>query len=195
MVSPATGIQGIQRWVFIDASPERVFGYLTDLPRHAEWDEQTGFTVVRTSDGPVIEGSFCDRERMEIFQAPILRGGATSNQVSWIKHLTVIGCEPNQALDFETKNLYNGLSVGSEFVSFRLFPEDAGTVLVMTDKKKPQLPGPFHLLMMGMEMIRSLISRPIVEFLFRTFPGLRSNKELSRIKQAVEQARSSADLD
>ena len=174
--------------MFIDASPETVFAYLTDLPRHAEWDDQTGFTVVWISDGPVIKGSFCDRERFEVFQAPILRGGATSNQVSWIKRLTVLGYEPNQALDFETKNLYNGLSVGSEFVSFRLFPEDDGTVLVMTDKKKPELPGPFHLLLMGMEMIKSVISRPIVEYLFRRFPGLRSNKELSRIKQAIEQA-------
>ena len=187
MVSFATAIQGIQRWVFINASPETVFTYLTDLPRHAEWDDQSGFTVVRTSDGPVIEGSVCERERLEIFQAPILRGGATSSQVSWIKRLTVLGLESNQALDFETKNLYNGLSVGSEFVSFRLFPKDAGTVLVMTDKKKPQLPGPFHLLMMVMEMIKSVISRPIVGFLYRMFPGLRSNKELSRIKQALEQ--------
>ena len=188
MVSPSTGIQGIQRWVFIDASPETVFAYLTDLPRHAEWDDQSGFALVRRSDGPVIVGSFCDRERLEIFQAPILRGGATSNQVSWIKRLTVMGCEPNHALDFETKNLYNGLSVGSEFVSFRLIPEEAGTVLVMTDKKKPQLPGPFHLLMMLMETIKSVITRPILNFLFRKFPGLRSNKELSRIKRALEQA-------
>ena len=127
-------------------------------------------------------------ERLEVFQAPILRGGAASSQVTWIKRLTVMGLEPNQALDFETKNLYNGLSVGSEFVSFRLFPEEAGTVLVMTDKKNPQLPGPFHLLMMGMEMIKSLISTPIVGFLYRVFPGLRSNKELSRIKQALEQS-------
>ena len=184
MVNPALGIQ---RWLFINASPETVFAYLTDLPRHAEWDDQTGFRVVRTSDGPVVEGSVCDRERLEIFQAPILRGGVTSSQVSWIKRLTVMGFEPNQALDFETKNLYNGLSVGSEYVSFRLFPEDAGTVLVMTDKKNPHLPGPFHLLMMGMELIKTIISRPIVGFLYRVFPGLRSNKELSRIKRALEQ--------
>ncbi|MQF87725.1 MAG: SRPBCC family protein [SAR202 cluster bacterium] len=182
-----TSVLGMQRWSFINASPETVFTYLTDLPRHADWDDQTGFTVVRISDGPVVEGSFCDRERLEIFQAPILRGGVTSSQVSWIKRLTVVGCEPHQALDFETKNLYNGLSVGSEYVSFRLFPKDAGTVLVMTDKKSPQLPGLFHLLMMIMEMIKSVISRPIVGFLYRVFPGLRLNKELSRIKQALEQ--------
>jgi hypothetical protein len=98
-----------------------------------------------------------------------------------------MGFDLNQALDFETKNLYNGLSVGSEYVSFRLFPEDAGTVLVMTDKKNPHLPGPFHLLMMGMDLIKTIISRPIVGFLYRVFPGLRSNKELSRIKRALEQ--------
>ena len=185
MVKPAPGIQ---RWVLINASPETVFAYLTDLPRHAEWDDQTGFAVVGTSDGPVIEGSSFQRERLEIFQAPILRGGVTSSQVSWIKSLTVTGCEPNQALDFETKNLYNGLSVGSEFISFRLFPEDAGTVLVMTEKMNPHLPGPFHFLLLGMELIKSVVSRPIVGILFRAFPALRSNRQLARIKKAVEQA-------
>ena len=107
---------------------------------------------------------------------------------SWIKSLTVIGCEPNEALDLETKNLYNGLSVGSEFISFRLYPEGAGTVLVMTEKKNPHLPGPFHLFMLGMELIKSVVSTPIVGVLFRLLPFLRSNSQLSRIKKAVEQA-------
>ncbi|SVD30557.1 uncharacterized protein METZ01_LOCUS383411, partial [marine metagenome] len=40
-------VSGVQRWVLVDASPEVVFAYLTDLPRHGEWDDQTGFTVVR----------------------------------------------------------------------------------------------------------------------------------------------------
>ena len=183
MVKPAPGIQ---RCVLINASREAVFDYLTDLPRHGEWDDQTGFTVVRTSDGPVVEGSFCERQRFEVFQAPILRGGATSSQVSWIKSLTVTGCEPNQALDFETKNLYNGLSVGSESVSFRLYAQGSGTMLVMTDKQNPHLPGPFHLLMLGMEVIKSIVLSPVVTVMFRVFPFLRSNRELSRIKNAVE---------
>ena len=179
-------VSGTQRWVLINAGPEAVFDYLTDLPRHGEWDEHTGFTVLLTSDGPVVQGSFCQRERLEMFQAPILRGGVTSNQVSWIKSLTVTGCETNRSLDFETKNLYNGLSVGSEFVSFRLYPEGAGTVLVMTDKKSPHLPGPFHLLMLVMETIKTVVTRPFVGLLFRMFPGLRTNSQLSRIKAAVE---------
>ncbi len=183
MVNPAPGIK---RWAMIDATPEAVFAYLTDLPRHGEWDEHSGFAVVGVSDGPVVEGSSCQRERIEIFQAPILRGGVTSNQVTWIKSLTVIGCEPNQSLDFETKNLYNGLSVGSEFISFRLFPEGSGTVLVMTDKKNPHLPGPFHLLMMGVEFLKSLIARPVVGVMFRLFPVLRANSQLRRIRNVLE---------
>ena len=179
-------VSGIQRWVLVDARPEVVFAYLTDLRRHGEWDDQTGFTVVRTSDGPVVEGSFCERQRFEVFQAPILRGGATSSQVSWIKSLTVTGCEPNQALDFETKNLYNGLSVGSESVSFRLYAQGSGTMLVMTDRQNPHLPGPFHLLMLGMEVIKSNVLSPVVTVMFRVFPFLRPNRELSRIKNAVE---------
>ena len=177
---------GIKRWALIEASPEVVFAYLTDLSSHGEWHDQTGFMVVRISDGPVVEGSFCERQRFEVFQAPILRGGATSSQVSWIKSLTVTGCEPNQALDFETKNLYNGLSVGSESVSFRLYTQGSGTMLVMTDKQNPHLPGPFHLLMLGMEVIKSIVLSPVVTVMFRVFPFLRSNRELSRIKNAVE---------
>jgi len=179
---------GVQRWALINAGPEAVFSYLADLPRHSEWDEHSGFRLILTPDDPVGQGSVCQRERLEIFQAPILRGGATSSQVSWIKSLTVTGYEPNESIDFETKNLYNGLSVGSEYISFRLFPEGAGTVLVMTDKKKPHLPGPFHLLMLGMETLKTIATRPMVDLLFRVFPGLRSNSQLARIKAAVEQA-------
>ena len=98
----------------------------------------------------------------------------------------MIGCEPNQGLDFETKNLYNGLSVGSEFISFRLYPEGSGTMLVMTDKKNPHLPGPFHVLMLGIELIKSIIATPVVSIMFRLFPVLRANSQLRRIKNAVE---------
>jgi hypothetical protein len=183
MVRPASGIE---RWTRINASPETVFAYLTDLHRHGEWGDQSGFTVVGVSDGPVAEGSSCHRERIEIFQAPILRGGAMSTQVQWIRSLTVLGCEPNMSLDFETKNLYNGLSVGSELTSFRLIPEGTGTVLVMTDKKKPHLPGLFHLLLLAIEWVKSLITTPIVSLLFRAIPILRSSGPLRRIKKAIE---------
>ena len=172
----------------INAGPEVVFSYLADLPRHSEWDEHSGFRLILTPDDPVGQGSVCQRERLEIFQASILRGGVTSNEVSWIKSLTVTGYDPNEGIDFETKNIYNGLSVGSEFISFRLFPEGAGTVLVMTDKKSPHVPGLFHLLMLVMETVKTIVMGPIVSQLFRMFPGLRSNGELARIKAAVEQA-------
>ena len=183
MVKPA---QGPQRWVLINASPEAVFAYLADLPRHGEWDAHEGFKVIRTSDGPVAQGSFCERERFEVFQAPILRGGALSNQVSWVKSLTVTACDPNRGLDFETKNLYNGLSIGSESVSFRLFPEGAGTVLVMTSHRSAHMPGPFYVIMLATEFIQGLASRLLTGLLFRAFPGLRSNGQLSRIRMEIE---------
>ena len=183
MLKPA---QGLQRWVLIDASPEVVFAYLVDLPRHGEWDAQTGFTVVRTSDEPVAQGSFCERERIETFQAPILRGGALASQVSWVRSLIVTGCLLNQALDFETKNLYNGLAIGVESVSFRLYPEGAGTMLVMTSKRTANMPGPFYLVMLATEWVQALASRLFVDWLFRMVPRLRSNGQLSRIKAEVE---------
>ena len=102
MLKPA---RGLERWALINASPETVFAYLADLPRHGEWDAQTGFRMVRASDGPVAAGSYCQRERIETFQAPILRRGATNSRVSWVKSLTVTGCLSNQALDFEKKYL------------------------------------------------------------------------------------------
>ena len=183
MVKP---VSGTQRWVLINASPASVFAYLADLPRHGEWDAHTGFRVVRTSDEPVAEGSFCERERFETFQAPILRGGAVTHQVSWVKSLTVTGCDPNRGLDFETKNLYNGLSIGSESVSFRLFPEGAGTVLVMTSKRSAHMPGPFYVIMLVTEFVQDLASRLFIGRLLRAFPGLRSNAQLSRIKTEME---------
>jgi len=183
MVDP---VSGPQRWVLINASPEAVFAYQADLPRHGEWDAHTGFRVVRTSDEPVAVGSFCERERFEVFQAPILRGGALSNRVSWVKSLTVTGCDPNRGLDFETKNLYNGLSIGSESVSFRLFPEGAGTVLVMTGHRSAHMPGPFHVIMVATEFVQGLASRLFIGWLLRRFPGLRSNAQLSRIKTEME---------
>ncbi len=188
MVKPAPGIE---RWVLINASPEAVFAYLADLPRHGEWDAQTGFRVLGTSEAPVAKGSFCQRERFETFQAPILRGGAVSSQVSWVRSLTVTGCVLNQALDFETKNLYNGLSVGVEAVSFRLYPEvypeGIGTRLVMTSKRRANMPGPFYLVMIATEWVQGLASRLLLGWFLRTFPGLRSNGQLSRIKTQVEQ--------
>ncbi len=136
-----------------------------------------------TSLGP---GDGLDLARVEFFQAPVLRGGALSSQVSWVKSLTVTGCEPNRSLDFETKDLYNGLSVASESVSFRLFPEGAGTVLVMTSKRSAHMPGPFHVIMLATEFVQGLASRLFISWLLRRFPGLRSNAQLSRIKREVE---------
>ena len=187
MVKP---LSGPQQWVIIDASPEVVFAYLADLPRHGEWDAQTGFKLVNISDEPVAEGSFCQRERIETFQAPILRGGAIASQVSWVRSLTVTGCVLNQALDFETRNLYNGLGIGAELISFRMFPEGAGTRLVMTSSRTANMPGPFYFVMLASNLVQGLASRMFVGWLFRMFPSLRSNGQLTRIKTEVEQLHS-----
>ena len=176
----------IKRFVFIDAEPELVFTYLTDLSNHGEWDGHLGFAIVSITEGPMVEGSFCQKERMETFDSPILRSGMTINQVTWTKILTIVGCEPNNRVDFETENLYNGLSIGSESVSFKLQATGAGTVLEMTDRKNPHLPGPFHVLMMGIEVLKSWISLPIVGFMFWLFPDLQINSELRRIKNVME---------
>ncbi len=187
MVNPRSGPQ---RWVLINASPEAVFNYLADLPNHGEWDAQTGFRVVQVSDEPVAEGSVCLRERMETFQAPILRGGSIASPVSWVRSLTVTGCVPNTALDFETRILFNGLEFGAESVSFRLFPDGAGTQLVMTSSRSAHMPGLFHVIKLVTELAQDLASRLFVGWLFRLFPRLRSNGQLTRIKAEVERLQS-----
>ena len=178
------------RRILIEAMPEAVFAYLTDLARHGEWDGHPQFRVVRTSDGLVGKGSNCDRERLETFQAPILRGAAASTQVSWIKNLTVIDFKTEAILEFETKNLYNGLSVGSETILFRLAPEGSGTLLVMTGKRSAHVPGPLHVLMMFLDSLKSVVSRPIISWMFQLFPRLRTNGQLARIKTALENTES-----
>ena len=179
-----------ERRILIEATPETVFAYLADLVRHGEWDGHPEFRVVRTSEGLVGKGSNCDRERLETFQAPILRGAAASSQVSWIKSLTVIDFKTDARLEFETKNLYNGLSVGSETVLFRLAPEGSGALLVMTGKRSAHVPGPLHVLMMFLDSLKSVVSRPIISWMFQLFPRLRTNGQLSRIKRALENTES-----
>lgn len=59
-------------------------------------------------------------------------------------------------------------------------------MLVMTNNRSANMPGPFHLVMLATEWVQALASRLFVGWLFRTFPGLRSNGQLSRIKTEVE---------
>ena len=181
---------GPKRWVLINASPEAVFNYIADLPHHGEWDAQTGFRVVQVSGEPVAEGSVCQRERIETFQAPILRGGSIASPVSWVRSLTVTGCVPNTALDFETRILFNGLEFGVESVSFRLYPDGASTQLVMTSSRSAHMPGPFYVIKLVTEMAQDLASRLFVGWLFRLIPRLRSNGHLTRIKAEVERRQS-----
>ena len=136
------------------------------------------------------QGSNCDRERLETFQVPILRGATASSQVSLIKSLTVIDFKTDARLEFETKNLYNGLSVGSETVLFRLAPEGSGILLVMTGKRSAHVPGPLHVLTMFLGSLKSVVSRPIISWMFQLFPRLRANSQPYRIKRGLENTES-----
>lgn len=185
-------LKGVDKQIHIDATPEVVFAYLTDLQRHGEWNGYPRLRVARISDGPIAAGSYCERERLETFQAPILTGGAASSQVSWVKSLTVTVCEPNSDLEFETKDIYNGLAVGSETVKFWLQPDGPNTALGIAVKRRAHVPGPLHVLMLAVETLRSIISRPIIGLFSGMFPSLRSNNQLLRIKKAIEESSISA---
>jgi hypothetical protein len=104
-----------------------------------------------------------------------LQGAAASSQVSWIKNLTVIDFKTDARREFETKNLYNGLSVGSETVLFRLAPEGSGTLLVMPGKRSAHVPESLRVLMMFLDSLKSVVSRPIISWMFQLFPRLRTN--------------------
>ena len=164
---------GIKRWVIIDASPEVAFDYLTDLSNHGEWDGSSGFIVVRLSRGPVMKSWHCQRERPETFQSPLLSGARCITKLFGRNILRLLNV--NLIIDFESQNLYNGISIGSESISFRLFLEGSKTILVMTN---PHLPGIFHVLVKVTESIKSWIARPIVSVVFSPFPWLRINSQL-----------------
>ena len=89
-----------------------------------------------------------------------------------IKSLTVIDFKTDARLEFETKNHYNGLSVGSETVLFRLAPEGSGTLLVMTGKRSAHVSGPLHVLIMFLDSLKSVVSRPINNWNIQLIMGL-----------------------
>ena len=56
----------------------------------------------------------------------------------------------------------------------------------MTGKRSAHVPGPLHVLVMFLDSLKSVVSRPIISWMFQLFPRLRTNGQLSRIKRALE---------
>ena len=105
---------------------------------YEECQEHSGFRAVEISEGPGVEGSFCQSARIESFQPPILGGAVTSNKVTYIKRPTVIRYEPNNNLDCETKNLCNGLSVGLKHLKSLIMQWVFGTLFQFTGQQTVQ---------------------------------------------------------
>ena len=97
--------------VQINASPERVFGYVSDLERHTEWSHCS--EIRKTSDGPVAVGTTYASTGKNL--------GMTANE-----EVEVTAYQPNQRFAWRTD-----AAMGMQFHwSFQLQPQDGGTLLI-----------------------------------------------------------------
>ena len=99
----------IERQITINASPEQVFGYLSDITRHPEWASHD-LKVERTSSGPVAVGS--------TFSSVGHQMGEHKAQIR------VMELQPNSSVVFEAED-----DTGHFRHYFRLQPGDGGTLL------------------------------------------------------------------
>ena len=99
----------IERQIAINASPEQVFGYLSDITRHPEWAGHD-LKVERTSSGPVAVGS--------TFSSVGHQMGEHRGQVR------VTELQPNSSVVYEAED-----DTGHFRHYFRLQPGDSGTLL------------------------------------------------------------------
>ena len=99
----------VERRITINASPEQVFGYLSDITRHPEWASHD-LKVERTSSGPVAVGS--------TFSSVGHQMGEHKAQIK------VTECDPNSGFAFEAED-----DTGLFRHYFRVQPGDGGTVL------------------------------------------------------------------
>ncbi|MDQ3880663.1 MAG: SRPBCC family protein [Chloroflexota bacterium] len=139
----------VERSVRLDAPPDRVFRYITDLGSFPEWQVTAGITRARTVDGgPLAKGSDFRMERSS-------RGRTATI------HCSVIGFEPDRRFSFTTKD-DDGFTGD---VDTRLTPDGDGTRLDWTLRMRP--PGAWRLL-------SPVIKREIAKAADADFATLRS---------------------
>ena len=96
----------------INAPPEKVFAYVSDLEKHTEWSHCN--EIKKTSEGPVAVGSTYESHG----QGPL---GSTTNDKVEVTHY-----QPNQRFGWRSDG-----SLGMQFLwSFQLQPQDGGTLLI-----------------------------------------------------------------
>ncbi|MGH2463734.1 MAG: SRPBCC family protein [Candidatus Limnocylindria bacterium] len=126
----------VSRRVTLGAPPEKVWPYVSDPARFAEWRRGTGVTSAAPSeDGPVVVGS---KFRMDV----------TTQWGSGSVICTVRACEPNRRFAFESKDA-SGFAGSADT---RLEPEGAGTRLTFVFELS--VPG-------GLRLMQPVISRAV----------------------------------
>jgi uncharacterized protein YndB with AHSA1/START domain len=99
------------------AAPERVYDYLSDLPRHGEWAGTLG-TVTKTSDGPAVVGTtYRAEERM--------REGGKAGDVTFAE-LTALERPRRIAWKARTEPTSGPMAMRSEW-EFLIEPEGTGS--------------------------------------------------------------------
>ena len=173
--------------VVIGAPPRRVFDYLADMSRHAEWNPDPGFRVTTRPDGPVGVGSLHRRERTGEMQGPIiLRGGMGDSLVTVVKIMTITAYEPYRSLAFETRNSFNGLLHSADLVSFGLQSTPEGTRVTMVSEVESMVPSAFIGPVYAIRMARALLSRALSRWGAGFFSEVTVGPHLSRVKERVE---------
>ncbi len=171
----------------IDAPAQQVFEYLSDLSQYSEWNDEPYFMVTVLSDGPAGVGSQFRRERTGEMLGPlILRGGMGESSVTLIKATTITVFEPNSALVFETRNVYNGLLHSIDRMSFNLREETASTDVTMISEVEPLVPSAFIGPVYAIRAARGFFDRLLGQRLSRLSPGMAVGPHLARIKKKTE---------
>ncbi len=175
-----------RNWVEINAPPQRVFEYLSDLARHREWNPETGFTVTYRPAGAVGLGSIYERERQEQFQGPLIRGGSAVHPVDLVRTTSVKTFEPYRSLAFDTRNAFNGLLHSVESMTFELEPTLEGTRVTLVNELEAMVPQAFIGPVIATRVVRAAFVRIIDGWASKFFPGLAVGSHLARVKQRLE---------
>lgn len=173
--------------VLIDAPAQRVFDYLADLSRVIEWSGEPNFSITSVPQGPPQTGSHIRWEKSGVMQGPvILRGGMGDSRVTLVKVTRIAEYQPNNALEIETRNSYNGLLHSIEKFTFDFLEEEGRTRVTMVAEVEAMVPSLFMGPVYAIRFVRGVADRLLGRRIATLFPGMQVGRHLAFIKQRTE---------
>ena len=91
-------MRGSKRKIVVNASVDRVFEYISDFTRLAEWYGEQHLSFVRTSKGPIRDGFTFERRGIFTDQSPF---GEVSKEI--VKRVIVREYSQNRRIILETR--------------------------------------------------------------------------------------------